>query len=211
MIDREDFDKMPVYDRADWACSRLKQISRYMSKNEFSIRDISYLEPYMRQVNDIADSLNTQIKELISSVRKAEWAVFIEHLPIVESISADSVIVKGDTYSRCGDYSIYGNNAVIYHCEGNNIYVFENDHYYDESRWGSPDQIDRERMGFGKNTIYKEENGRIIAISSGSTNFAALYRDVTENFTKKYHAVDDETMKKYEVPILKFPDEPPKE
>ena len=94
---------------------------------------------------------------------------------------------------------------------GNNIYVFENDHYYDESRWGSPDQIDRERMGFGKNTIYKEENGRIIAISSGSTNFAALYRDVTENFTKKYHAVDDETMKKYEVPILKFPDEPPKE
>ena len=34
-------------------------------------------------------------------------------------------------------------------------------------------------------------------LSSGSINFAEIYKDVTENFTKKYRAVDKETMKKY--------------
>ncbi len=83
----------------------------------------------MRQVNDIADSLNTQIQELISSVRKAEWAVFIEHdkitdddlylayyrlMPLNHEYSFDTNTISAKDTRLCFEFGTVGDQKVLF-------------------------------------------------------------------------------------------------
>ena len=192
-----------MYDETDWACSRLKEITTYLSKSEFSITEINSLEPFIEQVQDTVDKLKNRISETISGVREAEWKVFIEHLPVVNTVSDESVIIDSKEYFFQGEIILHGNRSNVYHSKDDEIiYIFQNGHYYDESKWGNPALLNRDKMGFGGHTIYKKENGKIIAASSGTVNFVQMYNDLTENGMKDFGYDDPEILKEYENPII---------
>ena len=80
--------------------------------------------------------------------------------------------------------------------------MFEGGYYYDFAEWGEPEALTREKMGYGDNTYFWEEDGQTKVSSSGSYNFYEYTMAVTENGTKPFGREHNVDIRRFANPII---------